>query len=100
MYTTKQRNEIYKKAYEKIESRQAEFICNTLKFPDYVYDISDAFPEFWLVMPSTWNRWYAINGNYSELWFNSKELEYYDCDNNAKELRLNILSFCIAMTEE
>lgn len=96
MYTTKQRNEIYKKAYVKISKNKERHICTAIG-----RDNKDSFPEFELCMPEQWNGWSSLFGIFSFKWFESDEellfIKNYDF---VKNLRLTILSFCIAMTEE
>jgi len=85
--TKKQRNQHYKKAYERIENGSQKYVCIVLDvLTRYRYSsdtLLNVFKEFMLFKPK--------NAELSESWFGYEDI--------GREQRLNALAFCIAMTE-
>lgn len=85
--TKKQRNKVYKKAYESVGNGNSRYICLTLHY--YTNHrlsnttLLNVFEEFKLFKPK--------NRSIDNSWFG------YDME--SQQERLNALAFCIAMTE-
>ena len=92
--TKKERNRIYKQAYNSIVNNDEIYLCNCL---------SNNMAEFKLCMPEDF-KWRKSLFSPSQNWINYIEYNYYwpqyvDGFSRRKNLRLTILALCIAMTE-
>lgn len=109
----KKRLDIYKKAYLLIESGKQEYICYA--FRDLIngkepilYKVANLFEEFILAMPERWdcksslfNIFYAYKLELTEEEWNQYYWHESDIvrEEKRRNLRLTILSICIAMLE-
>jgi hypothetical protein len=86
--TKKERLNIYKKAYNHIESGDNSYMCHAIERQTHTFyysnDWENNFPEFYAMSPNDDVL------NFRDAWF----------DDTRKELRLTILAFCIAMCED